>query len=219
VLRTRTRALASRRRLGSDEGAAAVEFALIFVVLMTLVFGIIEFSLILRDKVAVTSAVRAGGRTASAEPRLTGYADPATGTPSSITGLVPDAVKAVATSATGIPRQYISELWVYQAGSHGLPLSGSFANCGTNCVRYRWDPTRVWTDTDGSRYTGGFTLVSGSWAATSIDACAGQQDTVGVYLKVDHPYMFGLFGSGSIGINDSSAFRFEPIPSDPGPCT
>jgi hypothetical protein len=211
----------SRSRPSGDDGAAAVEFALVSLLLITLFLGIIEFSLILRDKVAVTSAVRAGGRIASSEPRAAGYADAATGTPATITGLVPDAVKAVSTSATGVPKVSISELWVYQAGADGLPLSGSLSTCGTNCVRYRYDPNRVWVDpSTNTSVTGGFTLVSGTWAATSINACAGTQQSVGVYLKIDHRYLFGMFGGGNstIGINDNSAFRFEPIPSDPGPC-
>ncbi len=210
-----------RSRLRGEDGAAAVEFALVSLLLITLFLGIIEFSLILRDKVAVTSAVRAGGRIASAEPRAAGYADPATNTPASITGLVPDAVKAVATGLTGIPRGSISEVWVFQADAGGLPPSGTFASCSGNCVRYTYDPNRVWTDpSTNKQVTGGFTLSSGSWAATSINACAGTQQSVGVYVRVDHKYLFGLFsgGNASIGITDNSAFRFEPIPTDPGPC-
>jgi hypothetical protein len=206
-------------RSRADEGAAAVEFALVSLLLITLFLGIIEFSLILRDKVAVTSAVRAGGRIASAEPRLAGYADPATNTPATITGLVPDAVKAVSTGATGVPKGSIAEVWVFQANADGYPLSGNFTTCGTNCVRYTYNKSRIWTDpSTGQQVTGGFTLVSGSWAASSINACAGQQQSVGIYLKVNHAYLFGLFGSGTIGINDSATFRFEPIPTNPGPC-
>ena len=90
TLRTGVLARLRGARSTRDDGAAAVEFALVSLLLITLFLGIIEFSLILRDKVAVTSAVRAGGRIASAEPRLAGYADPATNTPATITGLVPD---------------------------------------------------------------------------------------------------------------------------------
>ena len=199
-----------------------MEFALVSLLLFTLFLGIIEFSLILRDKVAVTSAVRAGGRIASAEPRAVGYADPATSTPASITGLVPDAVHAVATSLTGINKASISELWVFEAGSDGSPKStGTFNTCGANCVRYRYDPALVWIDpVTKQSVTGGFRLISGSWAYTDINACAGTQQSVGIYLKVDHKYLFGLFGNGSstISISDNAAFRFEPIPADPGPC-
>ena len=213
------RRLSGRSHARDDQGAAAVEFALVSLLLITLFLGIIEFSLILRDKVAVTSAVRAGGRIGSAEPRLAGYADAATNTPATITGLVPDAVKAVSTGATGVPKGSIAEVWVFQANANGYPLSGSFNSCGTNCVRYTYNPNRTWTDpSTGQQVVGGFSLVSGSWAASSIDACAGEQQSVGIYLKVNHAYLFGRFGSGTIGINDSATFRFEPIPSNPGPC-
>ena len=213
------RRVSGRSRTRRDDGAAAVEFALVSLLLITLFLGIIEFSLILRDKVAVTSAVRAGGRIASAEPRLAGYADPATNTPSTITGLVPDAVKAVSTGATGIPKSSIAEVWVFQANADGFPLSGNFATCGINCVRYTYDANRTWTDpSTGQQVVGGFSLISGSWAASSINACAGSQQSVGIYLKVNHAYLFGRFGSGTIGINDSATFRFEPIPTNPGPC-
>jgi hypothetical protein len=221
------RSVLPRRRPepGDDRGAAAVEFALVSLLLITLFLGIIEFSLILRDKVAVTSAVRAGGRIASAEPRLAPYGSAtyqarSTGTPTNVTGMVVDAVFAVATNATGIPKTSISEVWVYRANANGFPQSGSFASCTTDCIRYKYNASFQWQDPNNGNATvfGGFQWQSGSWDYTTINACAGEQQSVGVYLKVDHPYLFGRFGSGSIAINDASTFRFEPVPSNPGPC-
>lgn len=46
----------------NNKGAAAVEFALILPILLTLVFGIIEFSLVLYDKAVITNASREGAR-------------------------------------------------------------------------------------------------------------------------------------------------------------
>ena len=208
-----------------DSGASAVEAAFIFPVLFFLVFGMIEYALVLRDKIAITSAVRTAGRLASSEPRAAGYADVVTNTPASITGLVPDAVKAVAAGATGVPWASIKEVWVYQASASGLPLSGSLGNggCGTNCVRYTYDPARVWIDpSSGLSITGGFNLVSGSWAASSINACAGDPlaQSVGVYLKVQHNFILGgLIGKATLDVSDNTAFKFEPIPTAQGtPC-
>ena len=64
-----------RRRERPDRGAVAVEAALITPVLVLLVFGIIEFGLAFRDWLAVTSAVRAGARTAAAETKVDTYED------------------------------------------------------------------------------------------------------------------------------------------------
>lgn len=46
----------------SERGASAVEFAIVLPVLVLLVFGIIEFSILLYDKAMVTNASREGGR-------------------------------------------------------------------------------------------------------------------------------------------------------------
>lgn len=48
--------------LHSEKGGAAVEFAIIMWVLLVLIFGIIEFGLILYDKAVITNASREGAR-------------------------------------------------------------------------------------------------------------------------------------------------------------
>ena len=46
----------------SQRGATAVEFAIVFPLLILLMFGIIEFSVILYDKAMITNASREGAR-------------------------------------------------------------------------------------------------------------------------------------------------------------
>lgn len=50
------------KRFQSEKGASAVEFALMLPLLVLLVFGIIEFSVLLFDKAVVTNASREGAR-------------------------------------------------------------------------------------------------------------------------------------------------------------
>ena len=45
-----------------QEGASAVEFAIILPLLLILVFGIIEFSILFYDKAMITNASREGAR-------------------------------------------------------------------------------------------------------------------------------------------------------------
>ena len=52
----------ARRR---DEGAAAVEFALVLPILVVLLFGIIEFGLVFDAQLTITHAAREGARVAS----------------------------------------------------------------------------------------------------------------------------------------------------------
>ncbi len=50
------------KRLRCQKGVAAVEFAIILPVLMLIIFGIIEFGLLLYDKQVITNASREGAR-------------------------------------------------------------------------------------------------------------------------------------------------------------
>lgn len=53
------------RRINAEDGAAAVEFALVLPVLILLVFGIVEFGLVFNRWLSVTHAAREGVRTYS----------------------------------------------------------------------------------------------------------------------------------------------------------
>jgi len=53
--------ITNRRREG-QEGVAAIEFAILLPLLVVLVFGIIEFSILLYDKAVITNASREGAR-------------------------------------------------------------------------------------------------------------------------------------------------------------
>ena len=50
------------KRLRCQKGVAAVEFAIILPVLLLIIFGIIEFGLLLYDKQVITNASREGAR-------------------------------------------------------------------------------------------------------------------------------------------------------------
>jgi Flp pilus assembly pilin Flp len=176
-----------RRHLGDEDGAAMVEFALVLPLLLLLLFGIIEWSFVFRDSLTVASATRAGARTASAMPRNATFAD--------------STARAVATAIDALPDDAVQELWVYKAGPTGMPVGRTdFASC-TSCVRYRWDG-------DADR----FVRQSGAtWDPTSQDACAGETDAVGIWLKVHHRFLTSFFGP-DMDLTDHTVMNLEPIP-------
>lgn len=55
----------SRERIRGDAGAAAVEFALVSVLLLMMIIGIVEFGRLYSAKLAVTHAAREGARQAA----------------------------------------------------------------------------------------------------------------------------------------------------------
>lgn len=186
-----------RRKLRDDAGSVAVEAAIIFPILALILFGIVEFSMVLRDHVAVTAAARSGARTASAEPRMSSFAS--------------DAALAVARAGTAMPLSTIQQLWVYEANAGGYPTNGgsitsttgNFNSCSTRCI--------VFTYSDSTK---SFTQSSGSWDSGLVNACPGDSGmtNVGVYIQARHSYVTGLFGSG-MTIKDHAVLRFEPIPA------
>ena len=203
-----------RRR---SRGAVAVEAALVTPVLLLLVFGIIEMAMLMKDNVALTSAVRAGGRTASTDAGA-GPGDEGSDcvqpcSPQNAPMLAELAANAIARAGTALPRNSIDELWVYKANNKGYPGADgntSFSSCTTNCVEYKWNPT--YANSDGS--LGQFRYYSGTWPSASINACANHPpDAVGVYMKATHQFFTGIF-SKSVDISDHAVFAFEPLPND-----
>jgi len=204
--------MASRRRFiaRSERGAVVVEAALVTPLLMALLLGIIEMALLMRDDVALTSAVRNGGRTASANagagPGGVNEGGDCTSpcSPANAPMFAQLAANAIQTAGTALPKDSILELWVYKANDKGFPgANGSTAmTCGTNCVKYKWVPAK-----DQFRY------YSGTWTSSTVNACANNSpDSVGIYLLARHDFISGFFGQ-SANIEDHAVFTFEPLPT------
>lgn len=162
--------------------------------LLTFVFGIIETTLLLKDDAALTSAVRVGGREASAMAYSLGQ-DPS----NSAEPLFAENAAAAITQATSAMRDdHVDALYIYLAGPRGS--SGVPTSCSANCVSYTWDGTK-------------FAYAGGSWTSASINACVNNSpDSVGVYMKVTHPFTTDLFHA-SMPLSDYVIFAFEPLAS------
>lgn len=206
------------RRSAEDRGAAMVEFAFLFPLVLLLTMGIIEFGLVLRDYVGVSNIVRDSVRTASAEPQKG-----ATGSLTAIRGghagttlpasFAYDASRIIESTGTAVPKSTIIDMWVYLANPKGYPAqsvagwasdtTSAFTSCPTaTCVRYAWDTS------DSS-----FAYRSGDWDPAKINACAGkpQAMAVGVYMRIQHRSIVpGLLKTG-FTISDSAVLRFEPM--------
>jgi hypothetical protein len=178
-------------RVGAGDGqrgAVAVEFALLLPLLVVLSFGIIEFSAAYHDRSVAADAARAGARVGSAMATQSGM-------PAAV-------VSAVNSAVSTLPSDVPKELWIYKANSAGYPGSSTgFSSCSTNCIKYAYSP--------GSKsFSGG----TGSWPATSQQVCAQPYDEIGVYVKLEHPFVTKLFGT-TVTLTDHAVFRFEPVAS------
>ncbi len=195
-------------------------------VLLVLIFGIVEFSLYLRDAVSVSSAVRTGVRIASAEPGAgpgicpgpsPDLPSPPPCTPANAPAFAQAAADAIQKAGTAMPKDSINYIFVYRSNAKGYPGSASNTTMPTtpagctaigNCVTYVWQKSK-----DKFRYD------QGSWASTSINACiltknadgsVTYADSIGVYMKVTHKFVSGLFGRFA-GLADKAVMTFEPL--------
>ena len=100
-----------RPRGDRDSGAVAVETALVSMLLLTLLFGIVDSSFLLKDWLTVSAAARAGARMGASEPRVATFAQ--------------DSADQVTNAISGLNPANLQEVWVYKADKvTGLPDSG-----------------------------------------------------------------------------------------------
>ncbi len=205
-----------RRRKRREDGAVAVEAALVIPILCLLVFGMIEFAFIMRDYASVASMSRSGARLASTSAG-TGPATcyTYTGAPTCTSASAPAAaqlaVDAIQRSGTVADPTAINYVIVYKANDNGFPGTlNAIPNTGcggaSNCVQFNWVVSQ-----------GAFRYAGGSWNSQSISACfpgtsATPLDKVGVYVATTHQMMTGLFGT-SISISNRTVMNFEPLPT------
>ena len=190
-----TRARGGRSLLRAERGAVGVEAALILPIFLILILGIMEWSLVMRDQVAVGSAVRTGVRTASIPPAP------------DATGFTQATADAIQRAGSAMPKDNIQYILVYQANAKGFPLpegneTMTCAGAGNTCVRHEWNDARD-----------KFGRTTGTWDVALVNTCVGDPDAqaVGVYMKARHPMVTGLFGS-AFDIEDKAVLRFEPRP-------
>lgn len=189
---TRMSEVLRKRRAADDErGAVLVEFALVVILLLVLVFGIVEFSLAWNVKSEAEAAVRAGGRSGSAMSKEDTLARTAA-----------DAAASVLRTVPGGEPQYVL---VYKVGPSDSGNPPSSCTGSTTCVRYNW--------------VGGALDVAhpqGTWPASNQNSCTAPYDQVGVYVNIKHPLVAlpGLIPGmpDNVTLDPHSVFALEPSP-------
>ena len=195
-----------------EDGAVAIEAALVTAVVFAMIFGILEMAFLMRDYVGVTSASRVGVRAAStgaaAGPCVADPADTVPCPPGTVPELAQLAADAIGSSRTVLPEDAIDYIMVYEANAQGYPGSATsmpdLSGCTLKCVAYRWSPTQ-----------NRFRYAQGSWDSSQIFACADARGTdsleaVGVHIAVEHAFLTGIFGT-AMDISDHSVMSFEPL--------
>lgn len=195
---------------------AILEAAFVTPVFFILIFGIMEVGLAMNDSLALASSVRAGSRVASAsgnDLRADMYV-----------------VLKVARESAALNRNNIDYIVVYKPGSFGQEPS-TLCKGGApqpDCNVYRGvdmvaaevqvtEETAALAESrpvDQSKVTYGCTKPNSPdrhWCPTSrkVTQQTTGPDYVGVWMKVQHPWVTKMFGN-SVSLTDSSVIRLEP---------
>lgn len=166
-------------------------------IFFTMVLGVAEIGLAMNDYLALTSAVRAGARVASTSGADI-YAD---------YGIL----KALNRETTAIQDGKIQLIVVYKPATFGDPPTAT-CQAGTAVA----DICNVYSVTDLNRPKTDF----GCQATQNLDRywCPSNRkdtlaglgtDYVGVWMKIQHPWLTKMFGSTKT-LTDSSVIRIEP---------
>lgn len=196
------------RRARGDRGAVLVEAAFVLPVLLTLVFGIVEFGFAWRDKITVETATRAGARTAS-NLGPTAQADYNT-------------LQTVLSAISSIPTANVDLIIIFDASTSGTPSATCLAgtpvsnnsappNNGTGCNVYSGSQFTLASTSFGcgSSSPDRYWCPTGSARQNSLSQTNGPA-YVGVYVKAHRSFITKLFGTTGPTMTSTSVLRLEP---------
>ena len=191
------------RRLHGDRGSIIAEAALLTPFFVTLMFGMLEFGGAFRDYLTVSNSATAAARTAAIE------------------GNTNDAdwwiLQAVYKNSLAMPKSQILEVEVFSATSNPTATSPPSACTSANlCNDYTGANLQSYLGATVEPTTFSNTCVPGNGTPMSnwcpnlrkVDLQDGV-DYVGVYVRVQHPWITGLFGS-SVTMTQTRITQLEP---------
>lgn len=166
----------------AEEGTAIVEFAMVAVLLLMIVFGIVEFGLAFRDRLTMSNSTQSASRIAAA-----------LGNDSSADY---ETLLALAQSLETLPNSgigIVNLVDIYKADSDGEPSS----NCpGSACNQYEYQPGHTPTcDWNPCPDPDNFEAWGGSWVPGAPISSGGRDDAlpgldvIGVRVEFAHTWM------------------------------
>lgn len=200
------------REPGGDRGATLVEAALVAPVLFVLLFGLIEMGYLIRDyqmsSDAVTDASRVGALM---------------GPTSAEDGSSPDfhVVRALREATGSVPSDWITRVVVFDAegppsGKRAVDQTPQQCKDGTpvpgTCNVYN-DPSEAFLaveEGDAAYFACPDSDVACDWDASTRQngPTVAEIDHIGVWIRVERPYITGLFGS-VLTLDQASVVRIE----------
>lgn len=177
-----------------ERGTAVVEFALAFLLILTMALGTYEMGTAFLDKTAMANAAREGARAGSSA----GDFDIGGGNDADCV-----VIEAAAGALQGMEGNDVRELWIYRTDSTG------FVGLGGNVQIYKPD------DGEGVDLTcggGEWYRVANGWPPAQREL--GVDEWLGVKLKVEHSWKTGFaWWNGTASWEEHAIMKLEPLPA------
>jgi len=196
--------LIRKRRGRGDRGVALIEAAIMTPVIFLFLFSIFEFGFAFRDYLAVANSTRDGAREAS------------------VAGNVTDSdyrtIRAVERASAALPTDAIDRIVVFRATG---PTSTIPSACKSSTAAATLDANscNVYTPADFLLPKSEFGCdptpnplpdPDRHWCPTDRIVSVGTGlDYVGIWMRVQHNYITGMFGSG-VTFEDTTILKVEP---------
>lgn len=172
------------RRRGPETGAAAVEMAMVLLLLVAIIIGIAELGIAFRDWLSVSTATRSGVRVATAigndveaDCRI---------------------LEATAGALVSVPIENIEELWIFQADTDGNPIAQQVYRPATD------DDTAILECSNWVRLENG-------WPPSERKVGTDDLDIAGVRVDFTHEWITGFPPFiGTADFQDDAIMRMEP---------
>lgn len=200
-----------RRAREGDRGAALLETLLVAPLFFMLILGVLEFGLVYRDVLTTSDAVSNGARTGAViGPRLT-----ASGVNADF-----EVIRQVRNSLGSIPVEWVDRIVIFKASGPGA--GGAAAQVPNACktggsvagVCNVYDPANAFLAVDTGNNAFFANCPSGrscAWrpASRRNGPTSAEIDYLGVWIRLDRPYVTGLFGD-QFTIEQAYIVRLEP---------
>lgn len=206
----------SRRRVCDDKGSALLETAIVTPVFIALLFGILEFGLLMRVYLTVSDTVLDGARVGAVQ-----------GPNPTSTGATADfsTVKSLRESLGGIPIDQIDRIVIFRGGpaSAGTPMQQVPGGCKSSGGSSTAMKCNVYDAQDAFMAVQVGDVAYFECDSAGDPACGWNPDDrldgpkasdieyVGVYVAIDYQFVTGLYGT-SKNLDAAAIQRIEPGP-------
>lgn len=191
----RQRSARRSERTDSERGAALVEFSIVFLVLLTLIFSTIELSLAWGDTLILDQSSRGGARVGA---QLTN--DP---------NADREALRAAVASLNAEDLDQVEYIVIYRAAADGSMDPACETGSTATCNYY---PVAALADLDDdARWGCGAGTHDDAWCPTARDPQITSPVDLGLHIKGRRSWITGSLPGGGIDISSETVMRLDPL--------